>query len=134
MLQKAYHKKHDSKRSETAPKTLHSLTYSVETVNTKEHCSMAIIGKTHFTYLKSRENKISSRNCNVSCKTGSMQHSKPTTCTRLSLKRLQTKTRRSQGCTVSLIAYWSKPCFTQENKVNIRLHYIVTNVKCLVSN
>ena len=95
---------------------------------------MTIIGKTYFTYLKSRKNKISSRNCNMSCKTGSMQNSKPTTCTRLSGKRFQTKTRRSQGCTVSLIAYWSKPCFTQENKVNIRLHYIVTYVKCLVSN
>ena len=43
---------------------------------------MTIIGKTYFTYLKSRKTKILSTNCNMSCKTGSMQNSKPTTCKR----------------------------------------------------
>ena len=97
----------------TAPKTLHLLTFLSTrwgTVNTKEHCSMTIMVNTHFPYLKSSKNKISSRNCSFLLLDWFDVKQQAHHLYQTVGERLQTKTRRCQGCTVSLITLRAKPC------------------------
>ena len=103
-------------------------------VNTKEHNSVAVKRNTNFTDFKCSKNKISGGNCNAFCQTVTIQYSKTTARTRHSRKWPQTKPRRGQSYTVTLVTFPPKPRFTQKNEVDVCMHHMITNISCLVSN
>ena len=91
-------------------------------------------GKYELHRFQSSKNKISGGNCNVFCQTVTIQFSKTTARTRHSRKRPQTKPRRGQIYTVTLVAFRPKPRFTQKNEVDVCMHHMITNISCLVSD
>ena len=106
-------------------------------VNTKEHSSMTIIGNTHLSYLKSGKNKISSfRNSNyferlVRCKTASPPPVPD--CRGRHFKRKQAVSRLHRQPHSFLVKTMLHIGKLGQNLL-AGVYYIVTNVKCLVSN
>ena len=126
-------------------------------VNNKEHYSMAVEGNTNFTDFKSSENKISGGNCNDFVRLLRYNTARPPPASYLRGRDLKENPgrvkcllvgcltsqqqasvsqgrRRGQSYTVTLVAFGSKPRFTQKNKVDVCMHHMITNVSFLVSN